>query len=319
MAYSGTDVRQFGLKKETVRGTAETTPTSWFPISKDSWINPTLALIEDTQLRGAPDQFPATSGIKTYDGKLKMFVDPASIGELFNSLLGSDSSAQQGGSAAYKHTITRNVSPTRPGYTFFFDNGQSLIKKYNLATVKKISINGPVDNIIELEADILAKSEAAGAIGSPAFPTPNYLTFAGCTVKLGGSTYADIKTWKLDIDNGAGILRTLGQSQDPTDILIRNKLKIDGSMTIFFSSETERAKFLAGTSNSLEFLCEGAIIASTFKYTLDINLPKIIYKAYPLGDDGGILAANVTFEAYYDTATSKAIQVDITNQVVAAY
>jgi hypothetical protein len=242
-----------------------------------------------------------------------MNMDPQCLGEVFYSLLGTLNSAQQAATIAYKHTITRNTSPQRLGYTFFIDHGNSIIKKYNLATVKKVSINGPVDNLIDVEADIIAKSEAAGSIGSPAFPVPQYLTFAGVTVKLGGSTYADVKSWKLDIDNSMAAYRTLGQSQDPTDIMVRGKLKIDGSMMVFFTSETERAKFLAGTSNSLEFLCEGAIIASTYKYTVDITLPKIIYKAYPFADEGGLLACNVTFEAVYDTSATKQIQVDITN------
>jgi hypothetical protein len=313
MAYSTTEQRQFGLKKEAVRGTAETAPDTWFPISKDSVINPSLKLLADNQLRGIPDQFPSVPGTKSYDGKLKMSLDAQCVGEIFYSLLGTCNSAIQGGGPAYKHTFTRNTSAQRLGYTFFFDNGQSIIKKYNLSTVKKVSLTGPVDNFVDLEADIMAKSEAAGSIGTPAFPSPQYLTFQGVTVKIGGSAYADVKSWKLDIDNSMGILQTLGQSQDPTDIMVRGKLNIDGSMLVYFNGETERNKFLAGTTSSLEFLCEGAVIATTYKYTVDVNLPKIMYKAYPFGEDAGLLAANVTFEAVYDTSSTKTIQVDVTN------
>lgn len=312
MALSSTEQRQFGLKKETSRGTAETGPAKWFPVEKDTTMDYKLNLIDDKALRGIAEEFPPNVGTKVGTGKIKMPLDAQAVGELFASLIGAPTSAQQAATVAYKHTFLRSSTIQRTGYTFFMDYGL-VVKKYALGTVKKMVLTGTQDGIVMADWDVLFKSEADGTIGTPAFPTNQYLGFNGVTVKVGGSTNTDIRNWTLNIDNQAAAHRTLSQSQDISDILVKGKLNIGGSFVIFFQSVTERDKFIAGTSNSLEFLCEGATIASTYKHTVDILLPKIYYKAYPFNDVDGLLGANVEFDAKYDISTTKAIQVDVTN------
>lgn len=214
---------------------------------------------------------------------------------------------------AFKHTFTRGGTIQRPGYTFFMDRGLS-VKKYNLTTVKKMTMTVPVDNLISMEADVLFQTEAAGSIGSPAYPTNEYLGFNGATIKLGGVTNSDIHNLTLNIDNGAKIQRTLNQSQDVADILVAGKFMLDGSFTIFFQDEVERAKFLANTSNTLRITMVSDVIQGTYKYTVDVNLYRIHYKAYPFGEQDGLLAAKVDFTGVYSSTDGKAIQVDVTNQ-----
>ena len=90
---------------------------------------------------------------------------------------------------------------------------------------------------------------------------------------------------------------------------------MEGTFTIYFEDETERAKFIAGTSNYLQFLIEGEVIAGAAKETVDVTLPKIMYKAYPYGEADNMLAAQVAFEAVYDTVTSALVGVAVTNKV----
>jgi hypothetical protein len=88
---------------------------------------------------------------------------------------------------------------------------------------------------------------------------------------------------------------------------------IDGGFTIYFQNTTERDKFIANTSVALRMLAVGATIASTYKYTTDINIYAAKYKAFPYGENQGLLAAKATFEGYYSASDSKAIDVALTN------
>lgn len=314
MAYASVEQRRFGIAKESVRGTAETTPAKWWPVDKDTKLNYDLQHLNDDALRGIPDKYPSVAGTLVGGGKIKLPLDAQACSELFISLLGGVSSAQQGATSAYKHTITRDLtSIQRTGYTFFMDYGVSIIKKYNLGTVKAITLTGPVDQLVTLEADILFKSEADGAIGSPSFPTQRYMAFNHVDVKLGGSSNTSIRSWQLKIDGGAQPLRTLGLSQDISDILIKSPLMVTGNFVIFFANDTERDNFLANTTTTLRMLMEQSVIASTYKYTVDINLYKVQYKAVPFGEQDGLLAASVDFDSVYSSSDSKTIQVDITN------
>lgn len=313
MSLTSTEVRRFGLAKETTRGTIMTAPTKWYPLEKESTMDYKLTLIEDKALRGIAEEFPPNVGVKNGTGKIKMPLDAQTVGEFLQSLLGDvTSSTVQGATVAYKHIFKRTAAIQKTGYTFFMDYGL-IVKGYSLSTIKKLTLTGGMDSIVMMDADVLFKSEVTEGIGTPAFPTNQYLGFNGVTVKVGGTASSDIRSWTLNIDNNAAVHRTLTQSQDVSDILVKGKMNIGGTFTIYFQDETERAKFLAGTSNSLQFLCEGAIIASTYKYTVDVTLPKVYYKAYGFNDVDGLLGANVEFDAKYDISTTKAIEVDVTN------
>lgn len=315
MAMYSIEAQRFGLKKEAVRGTAETTPDKWYPFLKGTEFNYALGLLEQEVLKGDPSMLPPIAGPKNGSGKVKLLLDSQTCVEFFRSLLGGLSSAQQGGTAAYKHTITNNAGIQKPPYTFFMDYGID-VKKYALGIVKKMVLASGVDNLATMEADILFKNEVTGSIGSPSFPTARIMSFNMIDFKIAGSSNTDVKDWNIEIDNGSAPLRTLNLSQDVADIVAPGKLDIKGSFTIYFQNETERAKFLANTAVAIRVLAVGPLIASTYYHTVDVNIYEAHYKAFPFGEDQGLLAAKVEFNGYYSTADSKAIQVDVTNAAV---
>jgi hypothetical protein len=312
MALSSIEQQQFGLKKEAVRGTGETTPTKWYPVEKDTSMEYSLKLIKDQALRGTVEEFPQVAGVKEGKGKVKFPMDPQMMGEFLNSLLGSVSSVQQAATIAYQHTFLKSNSLQHQAYTFFMDRGLD-VQAYSLGTVKKMIITGSVDGLIMVENDVLFKGESTQGIGSPAYPTQHYQAFNNVNFKIGGASNTDVKNWQIHIDNNAQVHRTMSQSQDVSDILCRHKLIAGGSFTIFFQNETERAKFLANTVQSLEVVMTGGLIASTYAYLLDILFPQIHYTAYPYHDVDGLLGANVQFEAVYDATATKVLSILLNN------
>lgn len=217
------------------------------------------------------------------------------------------------GNRVYKHTFSLPTSVQPPTYTFFVDRNME-VKKYNGIAVRKMALTGNADGFLQHECELLGLSEAAGDIGSPSYANELApLVFHHVTVKLGGTAMTNIKEWNLSIDSGLFGKRNPG-SQVAVDVIAPGRLKIEGSLTVYFEDETERAKFLAATSNSLQFLCVGSEIGTSVFETLDITLPKILYKAFPYGELDGLLGAQCTFEAVYDTVTSKLINVDLTNK-----
>lgn len=312
--YAATQQRRFGLALESTRGTAITTPTKWYPVDKGSTLNYELEHIKDDALRGIIEEFPEIAGVKKGQGKIKMPLDAQTVVEFLKSLLGGVSSVQQASTTAYLHTVTKATSIYRPSYTMFMDYGNSIIKKYSLGVVNKMQLTGPVDGLVQMEADVLFQTEADGAIGSPAFPTQRYLAFNHTVFNIAGSAVTDIKNWQLMIDGGSKVLRTLTTSQDIQDILVMAKQVISGKFTIFFQNQTERNKFLANTSTSAEVVMTHTDAAGvSYPYLVDITLPKIQYKAYPFDEDEGLLAAKVDFEAVYDSGSSKQITIGVQN------
>lgn len=213
---------------------------------------------------------------------------------------------------AFGHTFTRSSGIQKQAYTFFMDRSLNVLK-YNLGTIKGLNFKSTVDGLVETEAEILFKTEASGSIGSPSFPTQKYLSFQHVDFKIAGSSNTEIKDWNLKLDNSAKAHRTLALSQDVTEILAVEKFMIEGGFTVYFENVTERDKFIANTAVVLRILSEGATIAGTSKYGVDITLYQAHYKAFPYGESDGLLAAKATFEGFYSTSDSKEIQVVLKN------
>jgi hypothetical protein len=312
MALYATERQQFGMAKESVRGTAESAPSKWYPTRGLPDLNLSLDLLQDNGIRGIQAKYAPISGIKKGEGKIPLFFDPQILGEFCYSLLGSKTSAQQGGTAAYLHTFSQQTGIQPPSYTFF-QNRDLNVLKYNRGVVKAMSFKGGVDNLVEVDADVLFENEASGSIGSVSYPTQRYQSFQNVDFKIAGTSNTNVKSWDLKIDNTARALRTLQGSQVVTDIVAPEKINIDGGFEIYFADTTERDKFIANTAVAIRILSIGATIASTYKYTIDINVYEAHYKAFPYGEDQGLLAAKASFEGYYATGSSKAIDIALTN------
>lgn len=428
MTLYATEAQRFGLAKEAVRGTAEATPSKWYPTRGLNDLDYKLGLLEDKGIRGVAAKYAPIAGPKTGDGKIPLYFDAQHLGEVCYSLLGGVSSTEDstvtisaannkldftigGGELtatvanatyligttsatastlckaikdalfaadatgtytvtysrttklftiarsagtftlkastgtnvaagiwstigfaatdrsaaitydgtiqveyAFTHTFTQS-GITPPAYTFFMDRSVGVLK-YNRGCVKQIAFKGGVDNLVEVDVDVLFESEASGSIGSPSFPTQRYMGFQHVSFKIAGSTNTNVKEWDLKIDNGARAHRTLAQTQDLTDIIAPEPISIDGSFLIYFADLTERNKFLANTAVAIRVLAQGATIAGSSKWACDINVYEAHYKAFPYGEDQGLLAAKASFEGVYSTSDSKAIQIALTNQDV---
>lgn len=426
MSLYAIESQQFGMTKESVRGTAETTPAKWYQSRGMIELGYALQHLEDNGIRGIAAKFAPIAGIKVGEGKIPLYFDAQQLGEFFLGTLGQVSSAEEttltidstnnkldfniGGSEltatpasatyaigttssetgtlckaikdalfaadatgtytvsysrttklftiarstgtfqllaatgshiangifttlgfaatdrtgaitytgtvtvnyAFKHTFTRSSGIQKQAYTFFMDRGIGVLK-YNLGVIKALNFKSSVDGLVETEAEILFKSEASGSIGSPSYPTQRYLSFQNVDFKIAGSSNTEVKEWSLKIDNTAVAHRTLAGSQDLSDILSPGKMMIEGGFTVYFTDLTERNKFMANTAVALRMLTEGSTIAGTSKYGIDVNIYEAHYKAFPYGEDQGLLAAKATFEGFYSVADSKDIQVDIKN------
>lgn len=244
-----------------------------------------------------------------------------------DSLIGFDDAADDTGSLSYtgdsavtvalKHTFNNPTTVQIPTYTIFMDRKLS-VKKYNGCGVKKLTFTGPVDGPVTVDAEVLGLAEASGDIGSPTFVESGMLATKDCTFKIADSANQNVKSWTLNIDNGMQLKRSQNQSQAPQDIVTPGRMLVDGTFLIYFENETERAKFLANTTVSLQIILAGETIVGAFKYTVDFNVYDIRYQAFPWGAEEGLLAASATFKGYYSTGDSKLLQVDLTN-VAAAY
>jgi hypothetical protein len=429
MTLYSVEQQQFGLKKESSRGTAESSPGKWFPTRGNAKVSYDLKHLKDEGIRGIAQDYAPVAGPKEGMAKIPLNLDPHSCVDFFYSLLGGVSSAEatpivisssnqkldfnigaseltatvttgsyaigatsaDSGSLckaikdalfaadatgtytvsysrttklftvarstgtfqllaatgshiangifstigfaatdrtaaitytgtvqieyAFAHTLTQSTDISKIAYTLFLDRSLNVMK-YNGAVVKKIGLKGGADNLVDMDVEMLCRTEASGSIGSPSYPTQRYLGFADTSIYIASAQNTKVVDWALNIDNGAKGLRTFANSQDISDVVVADRIAVDGSFTVLFEDTTERAKFLANTSSALEFLLQGTAIGGTVKYGVDINIYKAVYESFPYEEEKNLLAAKATFKGFYDSSAAKTLQIAVTNQDV---
>lgn len=221
----------------------------------------------------------------------------------------------------FKHLFTQGQVTQLPSYTFYANRGTNVTKKqYNLGSMNKLKFSGSHDGPVEIEASIMAQQEATyGGAWSPTYSESGVLMFSDTTVKFAGSapSVPDVKAWSVEYDPGLKPYRPLSQTQYPQDFLAAGPFMAQGDMTLYFMDEVERAKFLAVTQTSLEFIAAGAVVAGgTVKYTVDLLFPSVEYEAFPFGDEDGFLGAKIKWRARYSTGSTTVATAFVINKKV---
>ena len=314
MAYYPVDLKSFALKKESVRGTAETAPAKHVKVARDSSLDYSLEHIENDRIQGVNSDFNPEAGRKIGVGKLTIDVEAETIGEFMYSLLGTVVTAQQSTSTAYVHTFSKTTSTRHQAYTMFVNRGVDYFRS-SLGVVKRIEFSGDTQGKAQASVDMLFKAEQTASSFSPTIAAPDPFLFHETIFKIDGTQDSDIGKWNLSIDNQSEGLWLLNSSQDVSDIVTAKKLMLEGGFDIYFTNTAERADFLANTSRKMEVVMTGATITGTHAYTLTLAAYGCRYVSVPFDSelDGGLIGASVGFKGFYSVSDSKAFDATLKN------
>lgn len=315
MANYRVDLKQFGLTKETTRGTVETAPAKWLYVARDSELAYDLEHL-DAEYIGSQGvaEFAPEAGRKVGKGKMTMDLEAQTIGEVLNSLLGAYSGSQVGTTTAYTHTFTKTTATQHPGYTLFADRGVDYFG-YNLGVCKSLELSLDNKGRAKAATEWLFKSEQTRAASTVTHYTPDPLMFYQAQVEIDDTTSGSrMGALKLKIDNGAEAMWFYSQSQDCSDIVCAKRPTIEGGFDMYFTSTSERADYLANTSRKIEFNLTGDLITGSSYYKMLITMPACKYKAVPFdGEKDGLLGASVAFKSYWQSTAANALNIIIGN------
>lgn len=318
MSLFATERKTFGFKKEASRGVSEAAPAKFLAVGADSELHYNTALIPEEKIRGLKERFPSVAGIQSGTGNLNAIdVEASTIGDLIFGALGSVVTSQPdaaGAPTVFQHIFTRLNALQMPSFTYFVDRGLS-VKRYPLSVIKKLAFSGSANGKVLVNVDTLFKTEESASAFAPSYGSPKPLLFFQTDFKIEGVSDINVRSWTLSIDNNSEALRTLNQSRDVRDIVSKKPFEIDGGFEIYFETEAQRAKFLAGTSSALNIVLTGDTLQGAQKAKLEFSMQEVKYSAFPFGNVDDMLGAAVTYQAQFDPVLLKSIEVILTNQV----
>lgn len=318
---------QFGVAKETSRGTAESSPSFYIPWSEHSVDDMTSLVNKEASIGVIEDSHGAKQDRKWSEVETTAPIGADSFGLILLAALGSVSTSVDSPEAgANTHTFSVDQSNLHQVLTLFSDDplaGQDY--KYALGALSSLEISFELEDWVKFTATFNAKQGETASL-SPSYTEEywfraKHLTFEVADSKsdLGGgasATTVKINSLTLTIEKNLEGHWTSG-SDEPQDY--RNtQFAITGEVEAVWEDEsTFKTDFLANTAKAMRIKLENTddtIGSTSINPKLQLDLPTVHYEE--LNRDislNDVVNQSLSFKAHYDSSNSEMIDVELIN------
>ena len=307
-----------GIKKEAVRGTAETSADFYLPKMSLEYDDMIEQAQDENSIGVIEDMVDAKVVKKFAEGSVEGEISDKAMGLLLYALFGAKAVSGPTDSA-YTHTFTVAQSSQHQSLTFFVDDGNQDYK-YALGMLKGMEITAEVGKFVVFKIGVRSKVGATASV-SPSYTAENnflaqHAIFKLATTQAGldAASAINMRMVNLKIEKNVEDDTALGTIA-PVDIL-NKQVAIEGELEFVFDDETIKTAMLADTAKAmrLEMNNTDSLIGatSTPKLTVDLHYVKFSNFKRNYGN-GDITTASVQFKAFYKIADSKMVTVTLIN------
>lgn len=312
----------YGIAKESVRGTAITTPTfvlmqndtpDFYNTNKDIENTATVGVLNDINAIEIDSQWA--------EGKIPIKVTDKTIGLVLLAALGTLSTgANADGSGNVKdHTITQSQSNTPQSMTLFRKDGNS-DQKFALAMLKTLELTGVVGEFIKAIPEWTSKF-GASASTTPAYTYENEFKMKYATVKvatntggLSGATAIPVKSFKLTITRDLNPYFVAG-SLDVNEIFVQ-KFGVKAEIVLRYTDQTYENLSFNNTTQALliDLINTDVTIGTSAHPELKITMPTVKIEAFKTDQSlDKMVEQTLSVTGMYDLSSSSVISMILTN------
>ncbi len=259
--------------------------------------------------------FPLTSHyVETVTGasaSITFDVQSKGMGTLLLPLFGASTTAQQGGTTAYLHTLT--VSDPVGKYLTVqsgvpYRGGTVLPHTLTGGKVTKLDLSCTVDGIAQGSVEIDGKAfTTTQSLAAPSYTSTNVFHGGQLNVKAGAwaseTSVSGVRGFSLSVSRALDTEDyTAGQTGTKAEPVLNGYTEITGSITADWLSKATFQDLAHGvTATSLVFELVGPIISSTYAETFRFKIPGVQFELATQGWDGpDVLTNDWPFTVRYD-------------------
>lgn len=308
-------ILQFGIAKETTRGTANASATFWVPFDSATF-DEMKDFVVDEQNRGVIEDSVGQSNIRNA-GSFKVSAPledktfPLILYATFGTLVSSTDS--DGAGTVRDHTITVAQSAQHQSLSLYADDPLSA-QDYSFANgaIDKLTIKYELKKFLSFEISAMSKAGST-TTNSPSVSSqnrylPQHLTFSvnDTYAHISTGTAIALKSLQLNISTNIESDDVLG-SVTPADFL-NKQFVIEGTLEALWQNESDfKTAFLAGTQKAVRIALVNTdvTIGSSAHPTVQIDLAKVIFteltRPLVLND---LVKQTLKFKAHYSITDS---------------
>jgi len=304
----------FQWKDESTYGTA-VTPDKVLELNSESIIKEQAHLITAGKNAIYSDKDDVEKGRTIVAGDVSFDLRYEGFSELFYHALGSISSSQQGGTSAYKHTITMADSlPT--GLTFEIDM-DTKAKQVEGGKINTLSFACEAGGFMTCTIGIIGEDLTyTTATTGNSLPTAALIPFNEIAVTYGGASY-DVRSFELTLNNNLDTDRYYLNALTLKEPLRSGTIpEITGSITTDFQDNTEFDDFVNQSENDIVITATGDNIESTYDYQIILTAKNCKLTAgVPSLDNIGLIPLELPFKAYATDSSTRELQIEVQNTI----
>lgn len=255
------------------------------------------------------------------------------------SCLGKITSAQPdniGAPLVWQHYIERNLTTPKPkAFTMVEDNGATK-NRYQATIARSVQIVGERGNFAKMTVELASMGQEEDSVeADPGLITgESYLRFgdiefqrggalsgsvaAGTLAVAGGTSFkSELRSFEASVNNGAEAIHEFGDASGfVTRFEFADRKEHTLTAELEFQDDGHADALRNGTEYVLNIPIIGATIETTFKYTINLFYPKVVYEEVSKSRDGNKLIVSANFKVLEDT-TFGSIIVEIMNKQTA--
>jgi hypothetical protein len=264
-------------------------------------------------------------------GKQKSKAYPHIVGLFASMAMGKDT-VTAAGATGFKHKLEIDKTVVELPYRTMIENDGDTQHLYKGVACVGFTISGERGGFVEFEADLIgAATEAVDATAKPPRLAESYMVYGEVNLTRGGaydgtavtggvSLAAQLMDFKLGFkNNGKGVYLMGDPSGAVGQIRRGQKYEVEFEANIEIEDQSHRNALLAGTEYVMHIPIVGGVIgAGPSKYTIEIIMPRVIYREAKKGLNDGTLQVGAKFGVLADV-TYGGLIINVINTHAASY
>ncbi|HEX4135916.1 MAG TPA: phage tail tube protein [Bryobacteraceae bacterium] len=266
-----------------------------------------------------------------FSGKHKCKATPTVVALFASMAMGEDTATVVGATTAYSHKLQMNSGIVELPYRTLVENDGSSQFAYPGVACTGFTLSGSRGQFVEFEADLMGRaSEGADATAKPAANPESYLAYGDCNFAMGGAydgtavtgataISAQLVNFKFAFKNNGKGKYNVGDSTGNVGAIRRGlTYSVELDAEIELEDRSQRAALLAGTEYVVHIPIVGGVANGAANYTVDIVLPRAVFKDTKKGVADGILKIAGKFAVLSDP-TFGGCDIRVTNLFAHSY
>ena len=294
----------------------------------DPGINPVQNVIDLDNMQFRHRVGHALSSYHMVGSPTQIVTPGGHLGYWLGMAIGDPSSAQQGGTAAYKHTYTPDDDLKTFALWYKRGGNQQVVIPYGI--VNTLLLEQSPDDVLRSTVGLFGQTETIDASDiSTADAYDTAKAFHNMDLTVTGPTNAtECHKSSVLIDNKFDISKGKVHGSRFYKDAVPGKREITGTMELWFDDDGDYQSFWGSTTDTtpdvngiydpipLNLKWDTGEEADTgYNYALEIDIPEILYRANTVTIEDRIRQV-INWSAQYDTGDSYEIEAYLTNKVV---